>query len=564
MSVLLFSRLHISKNEVEIIMGNFIDYIKWRGDISMDMCPVNKIDVLALTILSYGIFEGIVTDGDESVTIKEAAVKYRKLHPEEKGENYDLLNSKTFGPYILYEMAETKRFGELKLSHYEDIFDESESIQYAAYQVEMPGGIRLLSFRGTDSAIDGWREDFAISFTQVGAQKLAYEYLNKNLVEGYRYIVSGHSKGGHLAEYAAMECEDNLKPLIDMVYSFDGPGMCPEFIHAEKLALIKDRIERIAPAHSVVGMLFRDSEPDVIVKSNGSTILQHAAFTWLLEGTEFLTQEKLDPAAAEIHKNISEWIDDESLEQRQAFTNELFDAFKAGGAIDIQGVAAGGVAGIQKIVKSLTSLDQDAKDVTLDLIMQAATGITGTVKNTTKESISTLLLNVGIWYSVISMVIGVFLLGFPKLSSGVLGFAFILQLFSCSVFALVTSIIFKKKQLIGRIVVCVLGIVLAAACLVYFRLWTVSSGIIIIFTFAVMSAFRFFNVINKRDESKATRRLWIIDGGISLLLAVVTIVAILVGFLEVFLKIAGMYLIFMSGIEFAREYLAREMRIYTG
>lgn len=545
-------------------MGNFIDYINWRGDISMEVCPVNKIDVLALTILSYGIFEGIVTDDGEAVTINDAAVKYRELHPDEKGENYDLLNSKTFGPYILFVMAGTERFGSLKISRYEDIFDESESIQYAAYQVELPGNIRLLSFRGTDSAIDGWREDFAISFTQVGAQKLAYEYLNKNIVDGYRYIVSGHSKGGHLAEYAAMECDDNLKPLIDMVYSFDGPGMCPEFIHQEKLDLVKDKIERIAPAHSVVGMLFRDSEPDVIVKSNGSTILQHAAFTWLLEGTEFLTQEALDPAAAEIHRNISEWIEDESLEQRQAFTNELFDAFKAGGAIDIQDVAAGGVAGIQKIVKSLTSIDQDAKDVTLDLVMQAAVGITGTVKKTSKESVGTFLLNVGIWYSVISMVIGVFLLGFPKVSAWVVGIGFIIQLFSCSVFALVTSIIFKKKKLIGRIILCALGILIAAACLIYFKLWTVSSGIVIMMTFFVMCAFRFFNVLHKEDEVKATRNLWIVDGCVSAVLAIVTIAAMSFDFLEVFLKIAGMYLIFMSVIEFFRAYLDRELSIYRG
>jgi len=545
-------------------VGNFIDYIKWRGDISMEVCPVNKIDVLALTILSYGIFEGIVTDGDESVTINDAAVKYRELHPDEKGENYDLLNSKTFGPYILFEMEGTERFGNLKISHYEDVFDEGESIQFAAYQVELPGKIRLLSFRGTDSTIDGWREDFAISFTQVGAQKLSYEYLNKNLVEGYRYIISGHSKGGHLAEYSTMACKDELKPLIDKIYSFDGPGMCPEFMDNERYDLVKDRLLRIAPAHSIVGMLFRDTDPDIICRSNGNTILQHAAFTWLLEGTEFLTQEKLEPAAAEINKNISEWIDDESLEQRQAFTTELFDAFKAGGALDIQGVAAGGVAGIQKILVSLTSLDKEAKDVTIDLVKQAAVGITGSVQNVTKESVSTLLLNVGIWYSVISMVIGVCLLGFPKLSTWFVGIAFVLQLFSCSVFALVTSIIFKKKRLIGRIVLCVLGILLAAGCLIYFKLWTVSSGVVMVLTFGVMSAFRIFNVWHKKDEAVGTRRLWLVDGCISLALALLTIVAMSFGFLEIFLKIAGLYLIFMSVIEFFRDYLTRELSIYKG
>lgn len=545
-------------------MGNFIDYIKWRGDISMDVSPVNDIDILALTILSYGIFEGIVDDTDAPVSIRDAAEKYRLLHPEETGETIDVLNTKTFGPYILYEMANSKRFADLKLSCYEDVFSEEESIQFSAITVELPNKTKQIIYRGTDSTIDGWREDFAISFTEVGAQKLSYEYLNKNIKPGYRYILSGHSKGGNLAEYAAMSCNDDVRALIDKIYSFDGPGICPEMRDTLKYLEVRKKRIRIAPSFSVVGMLFRETEPDVIVKSSGTALLQHSGFTWQLEGTSFLTQPQLDQAAAELDNNIDEWIKDESLEQRQAFTKEMFDAFKAGGAIDVQGIAAGGIDGIQKIVRSLTSIDEEAREVTVNLVKQAAVGITDKVKNTTKESIGTFLLHVGIWYAAISMAFGVMFLGFPTFSMNVVGIVFFAQLFFLAVFILITSIVLKKKKLVMRVSICAAFILIATLLLIIFRLWEISSGIIIAGLFLMMGSFRLFNAVMNKEETKGTRRLWFIDAGISFLLVIADLVTMSLGYLDYFLKPAGVYLVIMSMIEFFRDFLARELNVYKG
>ena len=543
-------------------MSNFIDYIRWRGDISMDVVPVNGVDLLALSTLCYGIWDGILTDKYEPVKICDIAEKYRELHPDEKGEEYVLINPRTYGPYILYNMAATERFRNIALSCYEDVFNEDESIQFAVFQAELQDGRRIIIFRGTDSTIDGWREDFSISFTQVGAQRLACEYLKKNMSPDCRYILAGHSKGGHLAEYSAMCCDDRLKENIDAIYSFDGPGMCPEFKDEARYNLIKDKLIRIVPAYSIVGMLFRDSRPDMVVKSTGSALLQHMPFTWQCEGNDFVTQEKIDAVADEINKNIGEWIEDETPEKRQAFTQELFDAFKAGGAIDVQGIASGGIGGIQKIVKSLITLNDEAKGVTMDLVKQAAHGIADSVKRTTKESVIRFLLGVGIWYSVMSMVIGVVLLGFPRLVSNLVGVVFFAGMTFCSGLALATSIFFRKKKLIWRIVICVVGMLAAATCLVYYRLWTISSGIIIAGMFLVMCAYRLFVAVQKKGESKIALILLSVDSLVSFILAGLTILLMYRGLLENFLKPAGLYLIFMSMLEFGREYITRLVRVY--
>ena len=41
-------------------MANMIDYLDWRGDISLRNSPFNEVDNLILSNLSYGRFDGSV------------------------------------------------------------------------------------------------------------------------------------------------------------------------------------------------------------------------------------------------------------------------------------------------------------------------------------------------------------------------------------------------------------------------------------------------------------------------------------------------------------------------
>ena len=40
-------------------MANIVDYIKWRGDLSFEVSPLNEIDNLILSRISYLPFEKI-------------------------------------------------------------------------------------------------------------------------------------------------------------------------------------------------------------------------------------------------------------------------------------------------------------------------------------------------------------------------------------------------------------------------------------------------------------------------------------------------------------------------
>ena len=101
-------------------MGNVVNYIKWRGDLSFFDSPFNEVDNLALSLLIYNDFFGIVPvkGAGIKISIKDAAEWYFTKHSIDECSRLDF-------DWILYYMAKTGRFGDLYLSDYVDL-NESE------------------------------------------------------------------------------------------------------------------------------------------------------------------------------------------------------------------------------------------------------------------------------------------------------------------------------------------------------------------------------------------------------------------------------------------------------
>ena len=76
----------------------------------------------------------------------------------------------------------------------------------------------FLAFRGTDSTLAGWKEDFQISVARTGAQELAYEYAEKHLTGKQKWYIGGHSKGGNLALYAACMLSPEQWDKVERMY----------------------------------------------------------------------------------------------------------------------------------------------------------------------------------------------------------------------------------------------------------------------------------------------------------------------------------------------------------
>ncbi len=340
-------------------MANVVNYLKWRGDLSFSESPFNEVDNLVLALCVYSDLKGIVPDSDCSsgITVREAARQYFEKHDPK------MMNRIEYD-WVLYYMAKGRRFGDLLLSDFLDINDMSQNMLITAMTIHLPGGTKYVAFRGTTYDIDDWRMDFMISFEEIPAQKEGTKYL-QNVMQKYsgNFLVGGHSKGGNLALYSAMNMPPTLDLRIKQVYSNDGPGICPELLNEDRFENIRGRLTHIIPTFCIVGMLFEPNVRHRIVDSDANGIAQHSGMTWKVEGNSFVRKKHLNGNCAIYNSIIDDWIESNSMEQREYFTKDLFDSLKAGGAEKVQDIQDGGMHGFGTILLSAANSESKTKIV---------------------------------------------------------------------------------------------------------------------------------------------------------------------------------------------------------
>lgn len=332
-------------------MGNIYTYLKWRGDLDFAERPFCEVDNLVLSELAYMDFSGIIptVKEAESISLKEAAeqAQIQERHVLAVGGE-----TKS----ILFSMAQTHRFQDVCLSHYEEVFDEESQTQFAAFHIGLNDGTTYIAFRGTDDSILGWQEDFSMSFQLMPAQRLAADYLQETMCDpDMRYRVGGHSKGGNLSVYAAMRCPAQLQERIIEVYSNDGPGLRESIIDLAEYQNIAAKVIRIVPEFSVIGALFEQEHPSKIVASSATGFMQHDGLTWQVEGDRFCEVPERSEQCRFCNEIFDTWIESVSMEQREAFTNDFFDSLRAGGCKNISELSQGGIDEIETILTALTT-----------------------------------------------------------------------------------------------------------------------------------------------------------------------------------------------------------------
>ena len=154
-----------------------MDYIEWRNDVSFRAAPFNEIDNVLLSYLAYADFGELLHEPKRHVSIETCLKRFCEKH--------DLANvrdSKHFierAPLLLEEMVRGARFRGTKVAHFREVFDKEKVQQFAALVFLLPDGTKYVSFRGTDSSITGWKEDFLMSITaETEGAKEAVSYLN--------------------------------------------------------------------------------------------------------------------------------------------------------------------------------------------------------------------------------------------------------------------------------------------------------------------------------------------------------------------------------------------------
>lgn len=343
---------------------NIIDYCKWRGDISFDKDPFNYVDNLIISFISYIPFDKAFIY-NKSYTILEL---YNFLLDNNIEELFDPNSLVKDAPIVLKAMAESIRYKDCKVYNYESILYEKNKEQFSAFMMDLSDNTTVICFRGTDDTLVGWYEDFTLSYTDTASQIDAVHYLNKLCKRFRKYRVIGHSKGGNLALYAAVNCYKFLRRHIIQIISNDGPGLRPDSYSKSVYDEIYDRYIKIVPEYSLFGIIFDDLKDNIVIKSNEDGLMQHAPLSWQCIANQFETVNQICRTSILFKEGFDNFMLETKPSDRKIAIDQLFKALKDSNIKDFNELLNGGIPSFIKALKSINDIDTDAKQTLAKLV----------------------------------------------------------------------------------------------------------------------------------------------------------------------------------------------------
>ena len=197
-------------------MKDIFDYIEKYGDKSFEEKEFNEIDNVIFSQIVYNDFGSIVKE--DEVFLCDAAMDFFAENSDEKLEELIGITQKSAA--LLMECAKTRRYGYVRLCDYVNSVDCEIDKQFAGLNFILNEKTLLVAFRGTDTTVAGIKESAMLSYMfPVPAQIEALHYFQETAMvkKCDEIILCGHSKGGNLALYAAVNCSNSLKILVSSV-----------------------------------------------------------------------------------------------------------------------------------------------------------------------------------------------------------------------------------------------------------------------------------------------------------------------------------------------------------
>ena len=363
-------------------MGNIIDYVKASTE-SFAQRPLNRVDSLVLSWLAY---MRIPEEVPESCTTE--GISIARL-----GNQFDVLglvaplHDAKRSEELLRACAISPRFAQISACRSVDTWSRAGEIQFSATTFALPAepGTTALgayvAFRGTDDTIVGWKENFNMAFHDaVPSQTAAQEYLDQValLVDGPLWV-GGHSKGGNLATFALNTCSASTRGRIERCFAHDAPGFTSQTIASADWAGADELLDKTVPEESIIGLLFDEQVQGMtVVKSTNPGILQHAPFSWVVDGTDFATAHAVSYDSYRRNKRLNAWIATLDAPSRERFVEVLYKLVQSSGEVTFSGL--------------MDTLD----DGSLDLMLRRLDGLPDADRNffvdEVKDLVATLLL----------------------------------------------------------------------------------------------------------------------------------------------------------------------------
>ena len=317
---------------------NIYDYILKYQDKKIE--EINNLDALIFTRLSYLHIENI--QDKLPISIFDLNEYLEEMKTNERDTK------------LINLLKDTKRYRNLVINRCESILDIAKEEQFMAITITLPKNSLFISFRGTNKNVYGFKEDMNMSFKVVPSCIDGLNYLeNENKLK--KLYIGGHSKGGHIAMYSAINASLSTKIRIMKVYNFDGPG----FLEIDNnFVKMQDKIINFFPEDSVVGRMLNNTSIIYPVKTTKQGIESHNLYKWMINDNDLL-YGKLTKESDEFHEVCLSLIKKISLEKREVVINYFFNLMMQGKIKNIKDL---NVETIKDFIKNTPKLNKEEKN----------------------------------------------------------------------------------------------------------------------------------------------------------------------------------------------------------
>ncbi len=347
-------------------MPNITTYIEDFGNIPFCELPYTDGDDFSLNNIFYMPLEKVAPSEFEKSpkTLGHYAQAFYALH------NYKIVPAGLVLPkHIcrrLVKMSSMRRFAAIKLTGVRSVIDKDNTVQFAAATFILPNKVNVVAFRGTDDTILGWVEDFDLLLKgKTGSHDLTVQYLEEAAanLEGDIYV-TGHSKGGHLALYAALNCSEETRKRIKRVYNNDGPGFSDDaYLESDEYKQIRPVYRHFIPDSSLFGLMLKHDNDFKVVKSSVPFIglVQHDISTWQLNGAVPVLADDVTAIGKVQDEAFANTIEQASIDDINGFRTILNDTFMATETENLTGFAKHIVTSVPKMIGNYFEHDKDTR-----------------------------------------------------------------------------------------------------------------------------------------------------------------------------------------------------------
>ena len=365
------------------------EYIETNGNQSFRDVPFGDADNLLFCQIFYMPFERVVSESFSApvpfpqacnVVFASRGYQHKKLGMMIPAD----------GSHNIMRMAVQPRFAEMQIVGVKELLSANPAVQFGAGTFLLPDGTMVIVYRGTDDTILGWKEDLDI-FARKGipSYQLALDYLEKAAAAFDRPIIlCGHSKGGHLALYAALKTSDEIRARIRTVYNNDGPGYYDyRLFHTQEYDEILPRYRHLVPHSSFVGMMLAHDYDFTAVKSNLPLgPLQHDLKSWQIHNGALETREDVDVLAKITDVALSGIVSRVSDAQGAVVDAVADKLIEATGQVTLTGLAQHLGSAVGGAVKAWKAVEPQAKETFKSAFSGAGRIMVDAVKNIKEET----------------------------------------------------------------------------------------------------------------------------------------------------------------------------------